>query len=289
MMKHYLSYILIGLVALPACGQGVTDYYRLPQNSQQYKQLVNRYGGPQVRDRWYVALDGYIKTDRAQLDNSHDGLLQSNLVGKPNWGIMLGWSHRETWAIEGGYARMPIHTQLSVSNTTPPLSFRSTTDRSAFVLRAKRLVLSTSKPWLRSGFWLSGGMWVLPNGGQQTERFSINSYRYHGQWEAHEPFQLTTESATHAQTAALAELGVEYNVRLSNALDLGISARKFWGLTNAITTDVTYTANRAGKQQAQLQGAGSGMSYGISLRYSFSIQRNPTKVLDMQGRIHRSL
>lgn len=284
MMKHYVLYLLIGLVAVPACGQGVTDYYQLPQKSQQYKRLLYRYGGPQVRDRWYVSLDGFIKTDRAQLNTSHEGVIESNLVGKASWGVMLGWSHREKWAVEGGYAQMPIHTQVSVSNTTPPLSFRSTDNRSAFMLRAKRLILSTSKPWLRSGFWVSGGMWVLPANGQQTERFSVNSYRYQGQWEAHEPFQLTTQTVTHAQTAALAELGVEYNVRLTNAFDLGISARKFWGLTNTVTTDVAYIANRTLPQLAQLQGAGSGMSYGLTLRYSFSILRNPGKVLDMQGK-----
>lgn len=284
MMKHYLLYILIGLAVLPASGQGVTDYYRVNQNRQQYKRLLSRYGGPQIRDRWYVSLDGFVKTDRAQLDNSYDGLIENNAVGKASWGVTLGWSHREKWAIEGSYAQMPIHTQLAISQTNPPVKARFTSERNAIALRAKRLVLSTSKPWLRSGFWVSGGMWMLPGNTQSMDSFSASGYRYQSQWETHEPFRLTSQTTVQSQTAALAELGIEYNVRLSNAFDLGMSVRKIWGLTNIVTTDVTYAAVREIPQMAQLQGAGSGMSYGVTLRYSFSTQRIQTKLLNVQGK-----
>lgn len=284
MMKHYLLYILIGLAVLPASGQGITDYYRVTQSRQQYQRLLSRYGGPQIRDRWYVALDGLIKTDRAQLDNAYDGLIENNAVGKASWGVTLGWSHREKWAIEGSYARIPIHTQLTISQTNPPITARYTSERNAIALRAKRLVLSTSKPWLRSGFWVSGGIWMLPGTNQPTDSFSASGYRYQSQWETHEPFHLTSQTTVQSQTAALAELGIEYNVRLSNAFDLGMSVRKLWGLTNAVTTNVTYTALREAPQMATLQGTGSGMSYGVTLRYSFATQRNQARVMNVQGK-----
>ena len=153
MMKHYLLYILIGIAALPAYGQGVTEYYQLPKKNQQVSRLLHRYGGPQIRDRWYVSLEGFIRTDRAQLDNSFDGLINNDIVAKAGWGVLLGWSYRERWAVEAGYARTPIHTQFSISRAVPPVMARSTNDHNAFMLRGKRLLLSTSKPWLRSGFW----------------------------------------------------------------------------------------------------------------------------------------
>ena len=284
-MKRYLLYVLLSLVVLPACGQGVTDYYRAPEKSQQYKRLLTRYGGPQIRDRWYVAFDSFVKTDRAQLDNSFNGLLQSDLVSKVGWGVMLGWSYRERWMVEGGYTRMPIHTQMSVNNTNPPLSFRSTDNRSAFVLRGKRLLVSTSKPWLRSGFWLSGGMWVVPNSREQISNFSVTGYKYQDRWEAPESFQLNSQTYTNPKMTTLAELGVEYNVRLSNAFDLGISARKLWGLTNVVTTDVVYIAKRTSAQQAQLQGAGTGMTFGATLRYTYATRRNASNALNVQGKI----
>lgn len=285
MIKHYLLYVLLGLAVLPVCGQGVTDYYRLPENGQQYKRLMSRYGGPQIRDRWYVSLESFVRTDRAHLDNSLNGLIQSDLVGKVNWGVLLGWAYHERWMVEGGYSRMPIHSQMSISNTTPGVSFRYSNDQNAFVLRGKHLLVSTSKPWLRSGFWLSGGMWVVPNTIQQDGVVSITTgKRYSGRWEAPETFQLTTQTTTNAQTATLAELGAEYNVRLSNAVDLGLSVRKIWGLANSVTTDVTYTANRSVAQQAQLQGAGSGMSYGVTLRYNFAVRRALSNVLEVQGK-----
>lgn len=287
MMKRYLVYVLLGLVVLPACGQGVTDYYRLPDRSQQYNRLLMRYGGPSIQSRWYVALDGFIRTDRAQLDNSFDDLIQSDRVGKAGWGAVLGWVYRERWAVEGGYARMPIHTQVSVSNASSPLVFRYSNARNAFVVRGKRLLLSTNKPWLRSGFWLSGGMWLVPNGGQQQGQFSLYGYRYSGRRETPDTLRLTSQTQANTKLTAIAEVGAEYNVRLSNAIDLGVSVRKFWGLANALTTDVTYSVNRSSVQQAQLQGAGTGMSYGLTLRYTYSINRKQSNVMEVQGKTSR--
>ena len=86
MMKRYLLYVLLAVVVLPVCGQGVTDYYRLPDQGHQYNRLVSRYGGPAIQNRWYVALDGFVKTDRAQLSNSLNGLIESDLIGKSGMG-----------------------------------------------------------------------------------------------------------------------------------------------------------------------------------------------------------
>ncbi|MFD2933197.1 hypothetical protein [Spirosoma flavum] len=284
MMKHYLLYVLLGLVVLPVCGQGVTDYYRLPVRDHQYNRLLMRYGGPYVQSRWYVALDGFVRTDRAKLDNSFNGLIESNLVGKLGWGAVIGWSYRERWAIEGGYTRMPIHSQISISNAGSPLVFRYGSAQNAFVLRGKRLMVSTSKPWLRSGFWLTGGMWLVPNSGHQEGRFSLIGYRYYDHKETADTLRLTSQTQANTQITALAEVGAEYNVRLSNAIDLGVSVRKFWGLGNALTTDVTYSVNHKYSQQAQLQGAGTGLSYGVSLRYTFAIRRNLSNALDIKGK-----
>lgn len=283
-MKRYFLSILFGIVLLPAVGQGVTDYYRLPEKSQQYKRLVNRYGGPQIKDRWYVALDGFVRTDRAQLDNPHDGLIESDLVGKAGWGATLGYVFRERWAIEGSYARMPIHTQIAISHTSPPVSIRTTSYRDAFMLRGKWLMLSTSKPWLKSGFWVSGGAGVLPIAAPQQENSSLAGYRYQNRWEAGDMFKLTTQTQAPGHLATLAELGVEYNVRLCSAVDFGVSARKVWGISDVVTTHVTYVGSRTSPQQAQLQGRGAGMSYGVTLRYSFATRRNQANVLNVQGK-----
>lgn len=284
MMKRYLLYVLLGLAVLPACGQGVTDYYRLPDRGAQYDRLVTRYGGPSIRNRWYVALDGFIRTDRAQLDNSFNGLIESDRVTKAGWSAVVGWSYRERWAVEAGYARMPVHTQVLVVNASSPLIFRYTNNQNAFVLRGKRLVLSTSKPWLRSGFWLSGGLWGVPNKGQQEGNFVIAGYRYQNIRETRDPVQLKGRTYTNAQLSTLAEVGAEYTVRLSPVLDLGFSVRKFFGLSNSITTDVAYVVNQTPIQQAQLQGSGTGMSYGTTLRYTLRTRRTPSNVMDVQGK-----
>ena len=284
MIKHYLFCVLFGVTLLPACGQGVADYYRAPDRSSQYSRLLTRYGGPHILDRWYVTLDGFVRTDRARINNSLNGLLESDPVAKVGVGAVIGWTHRERWAIEGGYARMPIHTQVSVRNGTSPLVYRYTNGRNAFVLRGKRLLLSTSGPWLRSGFWVSGGLWLVPNVGQSEGQFSLKGYRYRGRGESPDTLQLLSQTRTGSRMTTMAELGAEYNVRLSNNVDLGFSVRKFWGLGNSIVTNVNYSVNRALVQQAQLQGTGTGMSYGVTLRYTYATRRNFPNALEVRGK-----
>ncbi|MBD2752452.1 hypothetical protein [Spirosoma validum] len=284
MMKRYLLIILLGLAVFPVCGQGVTDYYRAPDQGQQYSRLLTRYGGSTIQNRWYVALEGFVRTDRAQLDNSFNGLIESDRVTRLGGSAVIGWVYRERWAVEAGYAQMPIHTQVSVVEASSPLTFRYTNAHSAFVLRGKRLVLSTSKPWLRSGFWLSGGLWGIPNNGQREGSFSISGTRYLNMRETRVPVQLVGHTSVNGQPTTLAEVGAEYAIRLSSAVDLGFSVRKFFGLGNSITTDVSYAEKQGPVQQAQLQGDGTGMSYGTTLRYTFSTRRKMTSVLDVQGK-----
>ena len=284
MMKRYLLFFLMVLVGFSALGQDAGDYYQLPDRSRQYKRLLMRYGGPSIQDRWYVAADGFVRTDRADLTNSLDGLISSDHVAKVGFGVTIGYVYRERWAVEGGYARMPVHSQVSISNGAVPLAFTYSNNKNAFVMRAKRLVLSTSGPWLRSGFWLGGGVWLVPNNGQKEGHFSLIGYRYRGRSEPVDTMRLTSQTVSTSRITGLAELTAEYNVRLSSQLDLGFSVRRFWGLGSALTTDVSYTVNNQAPQLAQLNGTGTGMSYGVTLRYTYALRRELPRVLEIHGK-----
>ena len=283
-MKRYFLYILLSLVILPACGQGISDYYQSSDRGHLYSRVVKRYGNPAIQSRWYAAVDGFIRTDRAQLDNSFNGQLESNRVTKAGWGAAVGWVYREKWAVEAGYSQMPIHTQISVVNTATPVNYRYTNNYGAFVLRGKRLVLSTSKPWLRSGLWLSGGLWAVSNGNEQNSIFQLSGHRYRYLRETIEPVQLSGYTTTNSLLSSMAEVGAEYNVRLSSKVDLGFSARAIFGLSPSTTTDITYVTSQKTLLQTQLRGTGTGMSFGTTLRYTFNTHRKTANVLEVQGK-----
>lgn len=284
MMRHFLLVIFLGFAILPALGQTQTDYYRLPDRNRQYEQVQFRYGGPTIRDRWYVALDGFVSTGRAHIDNSINGLINSDRSTRMGAGIALGWSYRERWAIEAGYARLPIQTKVSVQNGGYPLVYRYQGIGDGFVLRGKRRIFSTSGPWLRSGFWLTAGAWVIPNSGREEGEFELVKYRYRGQGETPDKYTLSSNTTAASHATAIAELGAEYNVRLSNNFDLGFQVRKRIGLSDVLTTDVRYTVNQYPAQRAQLISTGSGMTYGLTLRYTLSLRRNLPDVLEVTGK-----
>ena len=287
MMKRYLALILVGLAGLPAFGQQMADYYQLPNHHNQYDRLLTRYGGAYTRDRWYVSLDGFVRADRAKLDNSFGSLIESDRVTKLGWSALIGWAYREKWAIEGGYANSPIHTEVLVYNGRySPYTFRYTNERHSLVLRGKRLIASTSGPWRRSGFWLTGGLLLTPNSGLNRGSFALAgySYAYNDRPGALDTLRLTGQTTTNTRPTAVLETGVEYNLRLNNRLDMGVSFRKLWGLSNSITTDLTYVVNNRDIQQAQLRGTGNGMSVGLSLRYTYAVRRTLSNVLGVQGK-----
>ncbi len=285
MTKRYVLFFCMMLIAFWGRGQGITaDYYRLPDRHQTYNRLLTRYGGAYTIDRWYASLEGFVRTDRAQLDNSLNGLINSDQVTKFGAAAVMGWSYRERWAIEAGYARLPIHTQVSVGNTRSGLSFQYANDRQGLVLRGKRQVLSTSGPWRRSGFWLSAGLWLVPNSGRQEGQFALSGYGYHGRGESPDTLRLISQTRINTRPTTMLEVGAEYNVRLTDYLDLGLTVRKYWGLGNSLSTDLAYTVNHGLPQHAQLTGSGSGMSYGLTLRYTYALRRAQPHVLEVRGR-----
>lgn len=280
-MKRYFAFLLLGLAAIPALGQEMADYYQLPDQRHQYDRLLTRYGGAYIQNRWYVSLSGFGRTDRAKLDNSFNDLLTNSSVTKPGWSALVGWSYRERWAIEAGYANSAIHTDVLVNGS--PYSFQFTNDKQSFFLRAKHMILSTSGPWRRSGFWLTGGMWAVPNSGQDKGQFSLVGYNSYD-WRRENPIRLSGHTALNNQPTAMIETGLEYNVRLNDRFDMGFSVRKLWGMGSSVTTDVAYMVNGRETQQAQLRGTGSGITYGATLSYTFALQRKINKVLQIQGK-----
>ncbi len=65
--------------------------------------------------------------------------------------------------------------------------------------------------------------------------------------------RLTNNTVIVSRITALAELEIDYSVRISSFVELGTYVRKYWGLEQALRSDLTYTVNRASAQQAILQ------------------------------------
>ena len=285
MTKHYPLFLMALRIGTSALGQTATDYYQLPaRQPHAYSRVLARYGGAYTRDRWYVGLTGFVRTDRAQLDNSLGGLIGSNRVIRPGWGLVLGWTARERWTVEAGYTNSPAHSELVIDRGRFPYTYSYTSDNHSFLLRGKYMLLSTSGPWRRSGFWISGGMWLVPGSGASRGDLLMAGYAYRARaGEQIDTLRLTGQTQVSSRPTAIAELGAEYTVRLSNRLDLGLSARKLWGLSSAVDTDLQYRISSQATQYAQLKGAGSGMTYGLTLRYSFALNQKLASVWKSPG------
>ncbi len=283
-MKAIYVFLLCCLAGAAARAQGNPDYYQPGKgHNRAYDRLLVRYSS-YLAERWYIGTEGFVRTDHGQLTNDFGGLVSGNKVTRVGWSALIGWTYRDAWAMEAGYARSPIHNELQVANWPAPLVFRFTNEKSGFVIRTKRQLFSTSPQQRRSGLWLTAGLWLIPNTGEHKSQFSLEGYR--GYRMRYDTLLITSQTTTNVRATGLAELGLEYAVRLSSQVDLGLFGRKYWGLGSSISTDLSYSVNGQTPQTATLQGTGNGMSFGVSLRYTYSRKHvvAKTNIYDLRGK-----
>ncbi|GAB3010789.1 hypothetical protein GCM10027185_00450 [Spirosoma pulveris] len=220
---------------------------------------------------WYVGAEGGFRSDGSILSNSIDGLVSTPTQTKVNWGVYLGYTYRNAWTLETGYIQSPTHLNIRVANGSNPLVFNYQNTGFGIPFRIKRRIGLGSRAANGTGFWLTAGAWLVPNGSGQMGEFSLIGYTYRGRNRS-DTIRLTNTTTVSKPITGLAELGVEYAARLSPQLELGFYTRKYWGLGNALRSDLAYTVNKTSLQTATVVANGTGWGFGASLRYIYGRQ-----------------
>lgn len=300
-MKTALTTFWLSVLVGPAFAQGLTDYYRpavepldasrptTRSRRAELTHLVARYGEAYIRERWYVGLDGFFRTDRGQLNQTFNGLISTKATTQTGWSAVIGWVSNERWAAEGGYARSPIHNTLVVGDGANALDLRFKNNQHGFVVRGKRL-MRFGKQTAKSGLWLGAGAWLIPNNGEQVSHFLVEGYSYSGSRQPGrnrvDTISIVGETRVSPKLSGLAEVSAEYIIKLGGRVDLSLLARKYWGLGNSLTTNLVYRVNSGEPQTAVLQGDGRGWSVGVSLRYTYALRydlRKMPSVFNLRG------
>ena len=226
---------------------------------------------------WYVNLEGGFRADGSALTNSLDGLVSSTSTTKTTWSALLGYTYHNAWAFETGYTAAPIHLNITIANGSKPLVFNYQNSGYGIPLRIKRRIGSASRAKNGTGFWVSAGVWLVPNGRVNTDDFRLIGYSFHNtKSQAVDTLHLNNTTTTKS-ISGVAELGVDYSARLSSSLELGFYARKYWGLGEAIRSDIVYTINSATQPQSSIKANGTGWGFGIALRYIYGRQQEVKK------------
>ena len=141
----------------------------------------------------------------------------------------------------------------------------------------KRRIGSGSKGQNGTGFWISAGAWLLPNGNNQPDALHFTGRSGYSRRAPVDTLQLTISTTTANRVSGLAEVGIEYAARLSSSLELGFSLRKYWGIGNALRSDMVYTVNSASETKSTLTANGSGWGLGMAIRYIYARQHELKK------------
>jgi hypothetical protein len=220
---------------------------------------------------WYIGAEGGFRSDGSILSNSLDGLVSSATLTKATWSVLLGYTYHNSWTIETGYTRSPIHLNITIANNADPLVFNYLNNGYGIPLRIKRRIGSGKGSANGTGFWLTGGAWLIPNGSGQTGDFQLIGYSRRGRNRI-DTLRLNNTTTVFNSVTGIAELGIDYATRLSTRFELGFYARKYWGLGDALKSDLLYTVNNGSQQQATITSNGSGWGLGLALRYIYGRQ-----------------
>lgn len=221
---------------------------------------------------WYITTEGGFRSDASTLTNSLDGLVRNVTQVKASGSVLLGYTYRNAWAAEAGYAYAPIHLNITITNGQAPLIFNYQNSGHGIPLRLKRRIGLGSQAANGTGFWLTAGAWLIPNGNQPMDNFRLIGYSSRNRGNRTDTVRLTNNTVIANHVTGLAELGIDYSVRLSSFVELGTYVRKYWGLGQALRSDLTYTVNNASAQQAIFTADGTGWSVGVALRYIYGRQ-----------------
>ncbi|MVM28733.1 hypothetical protein GO755_01720 [Spirosoma sp. HMF4905] len=226
---------------------------------------------------WYVSLEGGFRTDGSLLNNSFDGLFSSSSTTKSAWSALLGYTYRNSWTVETGYTYAPIHLNITIPNGSRPLIYNYQNSGYGIPLRIKRRIGSASHATNGTGFWLSAGAWLVPNGKVNTDDFRLVGYTYHNNRPRTADTIRLDNTTTTKSISGVAELGIDYSVRLSSSIEFSTYVRKYWGLGEAIRSDITYTVNSIVQPQSSITANGTGWGFGLSLRYIYGRQQEVKK------------
>lgn len=221
---------------------------------------------------WYISAEGGFRSDGSTLSNSFNRLVSNPTPVKAVWGILVGYTYQNSWAIEAGYTQAPIHLNIKIDNGSNPLTYNYQNGGYGLPLRVKRRIGSGNRSANGTGFWLTAGAWLIPNGNVSMDDFRLIGYVSRNRGNRNDTLRLTNTTTTINRVTGLAEAGIDYTVRLSSFLELGIYLRKYWGLGDALRSDLTYTINNTSTQQAAITSDGTGWGLGMSLRYIYGRQ-----------------
>lgn len=228
---------------------------------------------------WYINLEGGFRSDVSTLSNSLNGLVKNATQTKPAGSILLGYTYRNAWAIEAGYTWAPIHLNITIANGSTPLIYDYQNSGYGIPLRLKRRIGSGKQAAQGTGFWFTAGAWLVPNGSRQMDDFRLIGYSYRSRGSRTDTLRLTNTTTTTNAVTGLAEAGFDYAARLSPFIELGAYVRKYWGLGDALRSELIYTVNNTAEQQAIIKANGTGWGFGITLRYIYGRQHEPKRLL----------
>jgi hypothetical protein len=219
---------------------------------------------------WYAAIEGGLRGDVSVLRNSFNGLIGNSGKTTPTVGFLLGYTYHNAWVLETGVTYAPIHLNITIANSPSPYIFNYQTSGYNIPTRLKRRIGSGRKAKNGTGFWVSAGAWLLPNGNNQPDALHFTGRSGYSRRAPVDTLQLTINTTTANSISGLAELGIEYATHLSSSLELGFSLRKYWGIGNALRSDLTYTVNSTSETKSTLTSNGSGWGVGIAMRYLYA-------------------
>lgn len=241
------------------------------------RELLERFRETQT---WYVSAEGGFRSDVSLLNNSLDQLVTNPTQTKAVWSVLAGYTYRNAWSIETGYTQAPTHLVITIANGgVNPLVYNYQNNGYGIPLRIKRRIGLGNRAANGTGFWLTGGIWLVPNGDGQTGNFRLIGYKFRNRTHT-DTLRLNNVTTVTKRITGIAELGIDYSIRLSAALELGFYARKYWGLGQALQADLVYTINNSSTQQATITANGAGWGFGIALRYVYGKQQELKNVLN---------
>ncbi len=243
----------------------------LSNRRQRSRQVLLGPGSDHTHERWYLALEGNLRSNTGQLNNTLNGLISTQGTTAFGGGASAGVILNERWAAEIAYVYQPVQNTLILANGRSPITLRYANGGNSLMLRGKVRLGGQSQISNGAGLWLSGGVGLVPNNGQSLDSLAFRGIIQRSRTTA-DSIRLTVDTRQNKQWSGLAEVGADYVFRLGHRTELSLFLRRYWAVGYSLKTAVSYSVNRAEPTLATLTNGGNGWSFGVVWRYSYGLK-----------------
>jgi hypothetical protein len=275
-MKRFVLIMLFAGIASYTFGQENPDVYFDKSYRKNKQRTINLPNTEVTQERWYFGIDGAFKIASSTLESNPYRLIAINSSNNDAiWSCQLGYSSNNKWAIELGYAPIPIGATFQIPGARSGVTLSPVITLQAIPIRFKKNILTLDKQTKTASIWVGGGFLISTNSRNEKIQSYYQQYISNvkrgtdGVIISADYLDLNVNSFITNKSLVQLEGSVELQGKIADGFYIDLFFRGIFGQNGGIRTDFDYVLNSQTQDHTSFYTNGFQYSFGLGFRFDY--------------------